>query len=80
MLGVSLGHRMREQWSAVLGKDGLTHWHCAMVDPFAHGVSYVTTIDDDETTYCGQTFFERMPLPPSTVVITCLECCARHHE
>lgn len=79
--GLGLGmNRMREQWHVVRGKDGLTHWLCVMVDAFALGVEHPSNIDSDETTWCGQTFFDRLSLPATTVPITCLECMARPDE
>lgn len=78
MLGFNLGlSMMREQWHVVRGKDGLTHWLCIMVDMYAVGVESASAVESDETTYCGQTFFDRMSVPASTVPITCLECTVR---
>lgn len=74
MLGLSLGY-MREKWRVVRGKDGLAHWHCTAVPMHDENDE---TFDEDETTWCGQTFFEReSPLNPEANPVTCIECAAR---
>lgn len=62
----------RECWRVVRGKDALTHWYCAMMLTYDENDE---VFDEDETTWCGQSFFERTPLSEGTAV-TCITCCA----
>lgn len=62
----------REEWVVVLGRDHLKHWQRILRQPTSLSIT-----DADVITFCGQTFFEQMPLPSSTVPITCVECATR---
>ena len=69
-----------ERWGVVAGKDDLTHWRCTYLIPSVRGAaSFEVLDDDDDTTYCGQLFFDRTPCSTNDAV-TCLECSARPVE
>lgn len=67
-----LGALEAVEWCMVRGRDGLVHWLWRAVLQRGDDVW-----EDSETTWCGQSFFSREPIPDP---ITCLSCVDRQAD